>query len=288
MQVIESIQELRTQLQPLKQEGKNIGFVPTMGALHEGHFSLIKASISECQVTVVSIFLNPTQFDDQGDFENYPKNNADDLNKLDDLEHVDFVFLPKVDDIYPPGCDLSVNPGNLSDKLCGISRAGHFRGVLTVVLKLFNMVQPDTAFFGAKDFQQCVLISKMVTDFNIPVDIRMIPTVREENGLAMSSRNKHLSMGEFEEASLIFQTLERGKIMIQKGETNALKVLEFMITSLIEYGCFEVDYLVIVDPLNLEDLTEVSKDKPYCIATAVYMGKTRLIDNLLNIPNQVK
>jgi pantoate--beta-alanine ligase len=286
MIIIETIAALRETLSSLKHEGKQIGFVPTMGALHQGHLALVRSSIEENQITVVSIFLNPIQFEDKDDFNSYPVSHTDDLKALEDLEHVDFVFLPKVDEILPPGSDLSVNPGLLSDKMCGMSRPGHFRGVLTVVLKLFNMVQPDTAYFGAKDFQQFTMISKMVSEFNIPISLRMLPTVREDNGLAMSSRNKNLSAAEFEEASIIYQTLERGKRMIDKGETSTMKVIEFMMTTLIEYSNFEIDYLVICNPLTLEDINEVNAQTPYCIAVATFLGKVRLIDNIVNIKNK--
>jgi len=286
MIIIDTIASLRENLSSLKYEGKQIGFVPTMGALHEGHLSLVRSCIEENQVTVVSIFLNPTQFDDKEDFNNYPVSHTDDLKALEDLEHVDFVFLPNVNEVFPPGSDLSVNPGMLSDKLCGMSRPGHFRGVLTVVLKLFNMVQPDSAYFGAKDFQQFTMISKMVSEFNLPISLRILPTLREENGLAMSSRNKNLTAAEYEEAPIVFQTLERGKRMIDKGETNAMKVIEFMMTTLIEHSVFEIDYLVIADPLTLEDITEVKPQTPYCIAIATFLGKVRLIDNIVNIRNK--
>lgn len=284
MKVISKIAELRSQLEEFRAEGKNIGLVPTMGALHEGHLTLVRASIDEMDITVATIFVNPTQFNDAEDFENYPKTQSKDLEILEALGSVDVVFMPDAEDMYPSGSQVTVEPGPAAHVLCGLSRPGHFRGVLTIVMKLFNIVGPDAAFFGAKDYQQFSLIATMVRDLNLPLELRMIPTVREEDGLAMSSRNARLSPAQREEAPILFQTLEMGQRIIRKGETRAMEVIAEMMNSILENSLFEIDYLSIVDPITLDDITEVKAEKPYLIAVAANMGPVRLIDNLLNLP----
>jgi len=255
-----------------------------MGALHQGHVTLVKACSEEMDVTVVTIFVNPTQFNDAKDFENYPITLNKDLEILEALGGVDFVFAPEVDEMYPAGSQITVEPGPAAHLLCGLSRPGHFRGVLTVVMKLFNMVGPDAAFFGAKDYQQFSLIAMMVKDLNLPIELRMIPTVREEDGLAMSSRNIRLTPGQREEAPILYQSLEMGQRLIRKGEYRAMEVIAIMMNSILENSLFEIDYLSIVDPYSLEDLTEVHDEHPYLIAVAANIGSVRLIDNLLSLP----
>ena len=284
MKVIEKISELRSSLEEFRAEGKKVGLVPTMGALHEGHLTLVRASTEEMDVTVVTIFVNPTQFNDAQDFENYPKTMTEDLEILEGIGNVDIVFVPEASEMYPEGSQVTVEPGPSAHFLCGLSRPGHFRGVLTIVMKLFNMVGPDAAFFGAKDYQQFSLIAMMVKDLNLPIELRMIPTVREEDGLAMSSRNTRLSPAQREEAPILYQTLEMGSRVIRKGETRAMEVIAEMMNSILENSLFEIDYLSIVDPITLEDLTEVKPTDPYLIAVAANMGPVRLIDNLLNLP----
>jgi pantoate--beta-alanine ligase len=285
MIVVEKIADLRNTLEELRLSGRKIGFVPTMGALHAGHLSLVKACQKEMSATVVSIFVNPTQFNDAHDFEVYPIDNAGDLQKLEECGGVDIVFMPKVEDIYPAGSEITVEPGAMSQVLCGMSRQGHFRGVLTVVMKLFNMVRPNAAYFGAKDYQQFSLISKMVHDLNMDIELRLGSTVREEDGLAMSSRNKNLSLEEREEAPILYQALEMGRRAIAKGETRPMEAIAQMMTFIIENSQFEIDYLAIVDPVSLQDKEEVSTQSPYVIAIAAFLGKTRLIDNILVMPN---
>ena len=284
MIVIEKISDLRNALDEFRAEGKKIGFVPTMGALHAGHLSLVEQCKNEMGVSVVSIFLNPTQFNDPADLENYPKDLSGDLKQLESIGGVDVVFAPTVEDIYPEGSEVAIEPGPMAHVLCGMTRQGHFRGVLTVVMKLFNMVSPDAAFFGAKDFQQFSLISKMVADLNMDIELRMVPTMREDDGLAMSSRNQHLSANEREEASTLFQALEMGHREIRQGETKAMEVVAKMMTLILENSTFDIDYLSIADPITLKDIEDVSPSKAYVIAVAAYLGKTRLIDNLLNVP----
>jgi pantoate--beta-alanine ligase len=271
-------------MEEARADSKNVGLVPTMGALHEGHLALVKACHDEMDISIVTLFVNPTQFNDAQDFENYPKTQAKDLEILESLGGVDVVFVPETSDMFPVGSQVTVEPGPSAHLLCGLSRPGHFRGVLTIVMKLFNIVTPDAAFFGAKDYQQFSLISMMVRDMNMPIELRMIPTIREEDGLAMSSRNTRLTPGQREEAPILFQTLEMGQRMIKKGEEKAMEVIAVMMNSILENSLFEIDYLSIVDPISLEDLTEVKADAPYLIAVAANMGPIRLIDNLLNLP----
>jgi|SaaInlStandDraft_1057018.scaffolds.fasta_scaffold17388_3 pantoate--beta-alanine ligase len=286
MKVIEKISELRSLLEEARVEGKKVGAVPTMGAIHEGHLTLVRSCKEEMDLTIVTIFVNPTQFNEAQDFENYPKTVSKDLETLESLGGVDVVFIPETSDMYPPGSQVTVEAGPAAHLLCGLSRPGHFRGVLTVVIKLFNIIGPDAAFFGAKDYQQFNLIAMMVKDLNLPIELRMIPTVREEDGLAMSSRNTRLTPGQREEAPILFQTLEMGQRMIRKGESQAMEVIAAMMNSILENSLFEIDYLSIVDPLTLEDITEVKAEMPYLIAIAANMGPIRLIDNLLNLPRQ--
>jgi pantoate--beta-alanine ligase len=282
MNLIERIDECRHAIRTLKADGKRVGFVPTMGALHDGHLKLVETSLRECDATVVSIFVNPTQFNDAKDFESYPVDLKADIAKLEALGAVDIVFSPSSEDMYPKGSTVTVSPGPMGELLEGMTRQGHFRGVLTVVAKLFSMVQPDTAFFGAKDFQQFALISKMTLDLNLPVELRMVDTVREEDGLAMSSRNQHLTEGQREEAPILFQALEMGKRDILAG-TPSMEALSKMMTLVIENSICEVDYFSIIDPLTLEDLQEVEERQSFVIVVAAYFGKTRLIDNIMHV-----
>lgn len=284
MIICEKPGELFQQLEIPAERNLSVGFVPTMGALHEGHLSLIDTCTTENNFTVVSIFINPKQFNDEKDFKTYPRDNARDLGLLQEKGNIDLVFLPTPEDMYPEHAEVMVDPGVMAHKLCGMSRQGHFRGVLTIVNKLFNMISPDTAYFGAKDFQQFILISKMVEDFNMKTRLRMCPTIREEDGLAMSSRNVHLSSSERDEAPSLFQALEMGYHQIKKGERSSLLVIEKMMTHVLENTHFEIDYLSIVNPADLEDLSEVDPKNPFIIAAAACLGSTRLIDNIFHIP----
>jgi len=284
MRIVETLPDLRNAIQELKETKSSLGFVPTMGSLHEGHLSLVRQSLEECSATVVSIFVNPTQFNEESDFENYPVKTVEDLKMLEELGPIDLVFLPKADDMYVAGASVSVDAGYLAQPLCGMTRQGHFRGVLTVVMKLFNLIQPDYAFFGAKDYQQFLLISKMVEDLNMQVQLRLGDTVREEDGLAMSSRNALLSGAQREEAAIIYQSLELGIKMIRNGETQAMEVIAKVMNDMIENSLLEIDYLSIVNPTTLEDLQEVTPKEAYLIAVAAYMGPVRLIDNILHLP----
>lgn len=259
-------------------KGKSIGFVPTMGALHEGHLSLVRRAKDENDITVVSIFVNPTQFAPGEDYERYPRDLEGDRQKLEKLE-VDYLFYPDVQSLYPQGYSTYVTVENLSDKLCGKFRPGHFRGVATVVCKLFNIVKPTRAYFGQKDYQQTLVIRRMVEDLNFDVEIIVCPTVREVDGLAMSSRNLYLNEKERQAATILYRSLKEAEKVLklqqspQKAKEKMMEILksEPLIT--------EIQYAGVYDPLTLQEIEQ--KNNRYLIALAVKIGQTRLIDNLV-------
>ena len=256
----------------------SIGFVPTMGYLHEGHLSLVKKAKAENSTVVVSIFVNPTQFGPTEDFKTYPRNLERDLSLLEKV-HTDIVFIPSNKEIYPPEFNSWIEVQKLTDQLEGKSRPGHFKGVTTVVAKLLNIVGPTRAYFGQKDAQQALVIQKMVTDLNMNLDIVVSPTVREKDGLAMSSRNTYLHPQEREAATILFKALTRAQQMREKGESKA-KYLRQEIVSLIEKEPLAtIEYISIADAQTLEELTKISK--PALVSMAIRIGKTRLIDNIV-------
>ncbi len=277
MKVVEKIKEMQNISLQLRQEGKRIGFVPTMGALHEGHLSLVRVSKSENDVTVVSIFVNPKQFGPNEDFNRYPRNFSRDKELLEN-EKVELVFYPDVFDMYPDGYETYVDLEYLPNHLCGLSRPGHFRGVATVVTKLFNIVQPHVAYFGQKDYQQALIIKKMVRDLNFPIEIKVMPIVREKDGLAMSSRNVYLSEEEKRQATVIYKSLQLAKRMILEGEKDVKKILSSMV-EIISSVPSKIDYVEIVDAENLETLESIPESGRIGIMVAVYIGSARLIDN---------
>jgi pantoate--beta-alanine ligase len=254
-----------------------VGLVPTMGALHEGHLSLARASVSECDRTVCSIFVNPTQFGEGEDFEEYPRRLAADVGQLEEVG-ADLVFAPRDEDMYPPGHCTYVVQEELTRRLCGARRPGHFRGVCTVVTKLFNICAPDRAFFGRKDFQQTVVLKRMVRDLNMPVKIRVMPVVREPDGLAVSSRNEYLSESERDQAICLYRALQTGRQMFQAGEKAPESIIEKMRKVIEENPDAEIDYVEIVSPQNLRPVEEITEDS--VAAVAAYVGDTRLIDNM--------
>lgn len=261
---------------PMGQQG--VGLVPTMGALHEGHLSLIQAAKQACQEVGVSIFVNPTQFSPGEDFERYPRPIEADLAKCE-AEGVDWVFCPSVEEMYPTGCVTRVQVDRLGDVLCGQHRPGHFEGVATVVAKLFNIVQPAMAFFGQKDAQQVAIIRRMVRDLCSPVKIAVCPTIREADGLAMSSRNVYLSSSERAQATVLFESLSWAKSEIESGQKDVAGLTREMRNKVIAAGPCEIDYIEIVDA---DELTPKSNVEGRClIALAVRIGKARLIDNLV-------
>ena len=276
--LVKTIKDMKSIVKKLKEKGKSIGFVPTMGYLHEGHISLIRCSKKDNDVTVVSIFVNPIQFGENEDLDRYPRDIERDLQICRD-EGVDFVFYPSVDEMYPDGFSTYVEVEGLTDKLCGAFRPGHFKGVTTVVNKLFNILQPDRAYFGEKDYQQLKVIQKMVKDLNMNVEVIGCPVVREKDGLALSSRNKYLSEKERESALSISRALFEGKKMFEKGEKDPQKIISKMKKIITSYPEVKnVQYIEIVDPETLEPKKKVEKGD--LIAVAVFVGNTRLIDNI--------
>jgi pantoate--beta-alanine ligase len=280
MRVVRTIADLRALIRPLREAGKRIGFIPTMGFLHEGHGALIRQSAARCDATVVSIFVNPTQFSPSEDLASYPRDLERDQNLC--LEAgATVLFLPEDSEIYPTGFQTHVEPGRLADSLCGRFRPGHFRGVATVVAKLFNMVQPDLAFFGQKDFQQTVVVRRMARDLNLPVDVVVVPTVREPEGLALSSRNTYLDEDARRRALSISEGLLAAKAAFDDGEREAAKLLQIARGPLA--GVDSIQYLELVDTQNLEPI-QGPVDRSAAMCVAAYVGSTRLIDNVLLAP----
>jgi len=261
-----------------KRVGKRIGFVATMGAMHVGHLSLIKMARRDNDIVVASIFVNPAQFAPNEDFKKYPRNLKEDM-ALSKKAGVDILFYPEAGAMYPIGYKTFVNVSELSQRLCGKSRPAHFQGVATVVLKLFNLIQPDTAYFGQKDAQQAIIIKKMVADLNLPVLIKVMPIVREANGLAMSSRNRYLNTQERSDAAVLFRALQEAKLMVKRGERNVDLIIQRMKDIILKARTAKIDYISIVE---LDSLDKVDRISGQClIALAVRIGKTRLIDNLI-------
>ena len=278
MKIVKTVKGMKEIIRDLKKQGKIIGFVPTMGYLHEGHLSLIRESVRKADNTVVSIFVNPTQFGPNEDYERYPR----DIERDEDLlieEKADYLFYPSVKEMYPEDYKTYVEVKELQDKLCGRSRPGHFRGVCTIVLKLFNIVQPDIAFFGQKDAQQAIIIKRMVRDLNLDVEIKVLPIVREKDGLAMSSRNAYLNPEQRKSATVLYKSLKLARGLIEKGERNANTIISKMKELIDAEPLAKIDYIEIVDLEELNPLEEI-KDKAL-IALAIYVGKTRLIDNII-------
>lgn len=278
---LETVSEVRDFLRPHRFAGRRIGLVPTMGALHEGHLSLIRSARAGCDVVVVSIFVNPTQFGPQEDFAAYPRSLEADLNACRALS-VDGVFCPPVEEMYPPNAATTVSVARLTEGLCGAHRPGHFAGVTTVVAKLFNIVQPDVAFFGQKDAQQAVVIRKMVQDLLWPIEIVTCPTVREPDGLALSSRNVYLSADERQQALSLNRSLTWAREQIETGRRDAAAIVAEMKQHISAAGPCSFDYVEIVDPDELTPIREIQG--PCLIALAVRFGRTRLIDNVLAEP----
>lgn len=263
----------------LKQKNKTVGFVPTMGALHEGHLSLVRRSKKENDFTVVSIFVNPIQFGPNEDFQQYPREIEGDLQKLSLLD-VDAVFSPDAKEMYPEGFSTSVHIGRIGEILCGASRPGHFNGVATVITKLFNIAMPDSAYFGQKDFQQTEVIKKLVREMNFPIDIIVCPTQREPDGLAMSSRNSYLISEERKAAAVLYKTLKHGEeLIVTKGLKDALHIKNELMRLVNAEPRAHIEYVEIVTAGQLEKVEKIVL--PVAICIAVKIGKTRLIDNVI-------
>jgi pantoate--beta-alanine ligase len=278
MKRIRTIAGMKAAARRLKAEGRTIGFVPTMGFLHEGHLSLVRESRRRAGATVVSIFVNPLQFGPSEDFREYPRDIARDARLLE-KEGVDCLFLPPAREMYPEGFQTTVEVPRLAAALCGASRPGHFRGVATVVLKLFNVVRPDIAFFGQKDAQQAIILRRMAEDLNLDVRLKVMPIVREADGLALSSRNAYLSPGERQSALALSRALSEADRLFRGGERRSTIIINRVRDIIEGEPRARVDYAEIVDPGNLTPLKVIDRDA--LVALAVYIGKTRLIDNTI-------
>jgi pantoate--beta-alanine ligase len=281
MTVCVTADEVRSASRAARAAGKTVGFVPTMGALHEGHLSLVRAAKSECDVVVVSIFVNPAQFGPTEDFAKYPRTLERDRELLQ-REGVDLLFAPPVTEVYPNGSVTYVTVEGLSEKLDGVSRPGHFRGVTTVVSKLFNIIEPDFAFFGQKDAAQVAIVRRMVRDLKIPIEIVVCPIVREPDGLAMSSRNAYLDTEQRKKALLLRQSLLRAQEEFQQGERRANQLVDAGKKVFAAEPTVRLDYFEIVDPDTLERVEKISGAT--LVAVAACVGTTRLIDNVILNP----
>lgn len=278
MKVIESPSEMAAMLREFRRDGKSIGFVPTMGALHNGHISLIRTAREENDIAVVSIFVNPLQFSKGEDYDRYPRQlNLD--KKICLAEKVDALFVPSVGSMYPKGADTYIDQTHYPKQMCGPFRPGHFRGVMTVVAKLFNIVQPDRAYFGQKDYQQYLIIRRMVTDLNIPVDVRMLPTIREHDGLAVSSRNAYLGPKQRKQAAVIYRSLMAAQEMVANSSASVKAIKREVKAMLMSQKGLKIDYVEVVNPETLDRVNEV-KTKAL-LAIAVRLGSVRLIDNMI-------
>lgn len=262
-----------------RKSGKRIGIVPTMGYLHKGHSALLREARKENDIVILTIFVNPAQFGPDEDFQRYPRDIERD-RKIAAGERVDYIFHPSIDTMYPEDFSTYVSVENMTDLLEGEYRPGHFRGVTTVVMKLFQITQPDTAYFGQKDAQQLMVITKMVRDICIPVTIRRVETVREYDGLAMSSRNVYLSPKERKDAAVLFKSLQSGKGLVQDGETSTEIILRRIIDIITAVDTIRIDYVEIVDPQTFKKVSRLESNREYCVALAARVGKTRLIDNI--------
>ena len=276
MYTVRTVREVREALAGGRKSGKTIGLVPTMGALHSGHETLIQTARKGADVVAVSIFVNPLQFGPNEDYGKYPRALPNDL-EMCERAGADVVFTPTVEEMYPLPQLTFTEVTRVSDNLCGAFRSGHFRGVATVVLKLFNIVQPDRAWFGEKDLQQLAIIRRMVLDLNLPIEIIGVPTVREPDGLALSSRNKYLSPTERKAAPVLYRALLEAAARVRSGDHDARKVREVALAVLASEPLVRVEYVEVVDPEEMQPLSEISG--PVRIAAAIRIGNTRLIDN---------
>lgn len=262
-----------------REQDRTVGLVPTMGALHEGHLSLVREARRMCDVVVVSVFVNPTQFGPGEDFEHYPRDLTKDTALLTDY-NVDYIFAPPIEEIYPKGFSTYVTVEGLSEQLEGASRPGHFRGVATVVTILLNTVRPDFAFFGQKDAQQALVLKRMVKDLAFDTEIVLLPIVREDSGLAISSRNSYLSPDEQTSAAVIHRALVQAKNTFKQGERSASKIVDVIRSTVESEPRARLDYVSITDAETLEPIERID-ERPTLVAVAAYIGKTRLIDNTI-------
>ncbi len=278
MKQLDTVSSMKAACRQATRSGKTLGFVPTMGALHDGHLSLVRASTSRCNVTAVSIFVNPLQFAPTEDLAKYPRTLERDKAMLEEAG-VDLLFFPSVEEMYPPGAKTRVHVEELSERLDGASRPGHFHGVSTVVSKLFEIVRPDLAFFGQKDAAQVAVLRKMVRDLDMDVELVVCPIVREKDGLAMSSRNAYLTPEQRQHALVLHRSLMRVQAAVDRGERDAARLRAIGEQVIAEEPAARLDYFAIVDPNSLEPVPDVSRGA--LVAVAAFVGTTRLIDNIL-------
>ena len=278
MDIVNRISRMRELVKDIKKENKTIGFVPTMGCLHDGHLSLVTEARRMSDVVIVSIFVNPKQFGPNEDYEKYPRDITQDADILL-KENVDYIFYPSADEMYPEIFKTYIDVAELSNKLCGKSRPGHFRGVTTVVMKLLNIVQPHFAFFGQKDAQQVIIIKRMIKDLNADVEIIALPILRDVDGLALSSRNLYLNEEERKAAVLIFRSLQQAHKSIKNGEKRSNKLMQEIKKCIETEPLAKIDYVEMVELDNLNPVKSI--EKSVLIALAVFIGKTRLIDNII-------
>jgi pantoate--beta-alanine ligase len=281
--VITSIPRVRDRVaEARRSDGRTrVGLVPTMGALHAGHTRLIEAARAECDLVIVSIFVNPLQFDRPEDLEKYPRALQPDVDLCSALG-VDVVFAPSVAEMYPEPPDCAIDVGRVAEHLCGKFRPGHFRGVATVVMKLFQIAQPDRAYFGEKDAQQLAVIRRMVADFNVPIEIVAVPTVREPDGLALSSRNQRLQPGERRAAIVLYEALKVARTQVAEGVRDAACVRQAATQVVEREPAVRLEYLEVVDPREMQPVERI--DGPVIAAGAIWVGATRLIDNVICVP----
>ena len=279
MEIINRRQRVASLTRKLRRENKTVGFVPTMGALHEGHLSLVREARQMADIVIVSIFVNPAQFNESKDFEKYPRDLTGDIALLTEYG-VDYIFAPERQEIYSENFSTYVYVENLTETLEGASRPGHFRGVATVVTILFNTIRPEFAFFGQKDAQQVALIKRLTTDLGFETEIVVLPTVREESGLAMSSRNLLLSEEARQKASVIYQALRAARIAAKEGERNAAKLVGIVLQKISEEPLAQIDYVALVDNETLQVIDKIGENESL-LAVAVRFGDVRLIDNII-------
>lgn len=278
MKIVKSPEQISLILDNLREKNKSIGFIPTMGCLHDGHLSLIKRACEQNDIVVVSIFVNPTQFGPKEDYKKYPQNLKQDIRLANDAG-CDIIFYPSVKAMYPRGYASYVSANGLTSVMCGRSRPGHFKGVTTICAKLFNIIKPDAAYFGQKDYQQSLIIKRMIEDLNMGLKIKVLPVVRERDGLAMSSRNKCLNPGQREDALVLYAALREAKSLIRSGIRKSLNIKNSMRAMILEREGIHIDYITIADPNTLREKKKI--DSRVLVALAVYIGRTRLIDNII-------
>jgi len=274
--VVHTVEELRAAIEPARRAGRTIGLVPTMGALHEGHLSLVLASKASADVTVVSIFVNPTQFGEGEDFDAYPRTLDTDVAALSDTG-ADLVFAPSAGEMYGDDFSTYVVPGGPAEPLEGSSRPGHFRGVATVVLKLLNQARADVSFFGQKDYQQAAVLQQMVCDLDVPTRLIVMPIVREPDGLAMSSRNVYLDPQQRQDATVLYRSMQKAKQLYDSGERSVAAITQAVEQEIGTVCSTKIDYVALVDACSLQPIDRI--ERPAVLALAVRIGKTRLIDN---------